>query len=189
MSLIKIPGMTEDSLLNTSTESKGGGLKPFPCDASGWTKHTAVVLKCSVKVFENQDPPSENLSLVVGNGEFGGEILINLDPTRVGPNCSNPEKVQEQNLQTLLMAIKLLEAHTNGALDTAKLEKAHGQVVEIIAKHKGFRSGNDGRQYHKVSLILTGSAPDLLPVTGTLPALPGAAPASSGPIDPLDIPF
>lgn len=188
MSLIKIPGMTEDALLNTSTESKGGGLKPFPCDASGWTKHTAVVLKCSVKVFDNQNPPSENLSLVVGNGEFGGEILINLDPTRVGPNCTNPEKVTEQNLQTLMMAVKLLEAHTNGALDTVKLEKAHGQTVEIIAKHKGFRL-HEGKNYHKVSLILTGSAPDLTPVTGPqLPALP-SAPASSGPIDPLDIPF
>ena len=186
MTLIKIPGMTQDALLNRATESKGGGLKPFPCDANGWTKHTAVVLKCEIKAFDFGDEHTENISILVGNAEFGGEVLINLDPTRVAPNCTNPEKVQQQNLESLLRAIKILDCATNGQLDTAKLEKAHGQVVEIIAKHKGFRQ-HEGRYYHKVTLLLTGTAPDLTPVTGTLPALPGAAPAVTA--DPLDILF
>ena len=124
---------------------------------------------------------------VVFGHEFSGEVLINLDPTRVAPNCTNVEKVQQQNLESLLRAIKILDCATNGQLDTAKLEKAHGQVVEIIAKHKGIRQ-HEGRYYHKVTLLLTGTAPDLTPVTGTLPALPGqapAAPATQGGADPL----
>lgn len=174
MTLIKIPGMTEDALSNTSTDAKGGGFRPFPCDPNGWTKHTAFVVKAEIKTFQNTDGASDNLSIYVANEQYGGEILINLDPTKVGPSCTNPEKQRQQNLETLLRAIKILDCATRGQLDTAKLEKSHGQTVEIIAKHKGFRE-SEGRHYHKVQLILTGTAPELLPVTGTLPALPGQA--------------
>ena len=52
MSLIEIPGMTESSILNTSTESSGSGLRPFPCSSDRWTKHTAVVMKGGIKGFD-----------------------------------------------------------------------------------------------------------------------------------------
>ena len=182
--LIPIKGLTEDALLNTSTESSGGGLRPFPCDANGWTKHTAVVLKCEIKTLGEDD----NISILVGNEGYGGEVLIGLDPSKVGPNCTNAEKARQDNLENLLRAIKILDCATKGQLDTAKLEKSHVQTVEIIAKHKGFRE-HDGKHYHKVSLILTGTAADLTPVQGTLPPLPGQAPAAApgGSVD--DLPF
>lgn len=189
--LIEIPGMTEDSLLNAKTESTGGGLRPFPCDANNWTKHTAEVIKCTIKTFEVAGKAKDNISMLVGNAQFGGEILIGLDINDIPANLT-PEKAQkakENNLKTLQMAIKILGCHTNGKLDTAKLEKAHGQAVEIIAKHKGFRE-HEGRHYHKVSLLLTGAVEKATEVDERvgLPPLPGSAPAAA-PASFDDIPF
>lgn len=181
MTLVSIPGMTEDALLNTSTEPTGAGFLPFPCTASGWTKHTAHVIKAEIKIINNE----ENISIVVANVQHGGEVLIALDPSKVGPNCTNPEKQRQSNLENLMRAIKILGAHTKGKLDTDKLAKAHGQVVEIIAKHKGFRQW-EGKHFHKVSLVLTGTAAEEVDVTPVgLPPLPGsnapAAPIGSAP--------
>lgn len=189
MSLITIPGMTEDAILNTSTTPSSGGLRPFPCDANGWTSHTAFIVKASVKTF---DSGNDSLSLVVANEQYGGEILVSLDPSRVAPGFTGEKaaKMQADNLKTLLLAIKILGCHTSGKLDTKKLEKVGGDAyrVTVIAKHKGFRQGNDGRSYHKVSLILVGTADELKPVTGpALPPLPGSAPAA--PVTSIDDDF
>lgn len=180
MTLITIPGMTEDSLLNMDTNPSGMGFRPFPCTPNDWTKHTAHVIKAEIKSFDNG---GDNLSIVVANVMHGGEILINLDPSRVGPGVKDPEKQAQRNLESLTRAIKILGAHTKGQLDLKKLEKASGQVVEILAKHKGFRE-KDGRFYHKVSLILTGTAKEEVDVTDVpMPEPPNAvrtsAPAAS----------
>ena len=179
MSLINIPGMTEDSILKTDVAATGGpGLKPFPCDGSGWTRQTGSVLKAALKIFENG---GENISIVMGNGPFGGEILINLDTTQVPPGCQDVAKAEQENLTTLVKAIKVLGAHTNGKLDTSKLEKARGMNIEFICRHKGFNPGRDGKQFHKISYIFKGGIPDIEPVDEhpRLPDLPGtgAAPA------------
>jgi hypothetical protein len=195
MTLIPIPGMTAQSIADTSTEPTSTGGRPFPCDANGWTKHTATVRKAYIKHFDNSG--KDYIGLRVENGQCSDELLIALDARDI-PTGLTPEKAQaamEKNLATLQMAVKLLGAHTNGQLDTVKLEKASGQIVEIIAKHKGFRQ-YDGKHYHKITLILTGAAPALLPIDPSvqLPPLPGAAlPAAPAPMrDPLgddDIPF
>ena len=186
MTLIPIAGITEDSLLNTSTEAKAGGLKPFPCDAYSWTKHTGCVLKAELKHFVNS---GDSISVTVVNAEYGAEILVNLDTSQVAPGTRDVEKARQENLETLTKLIKVLGAHTKGQLDTAKLEKAKNMCVEFIAKHKGFRNGTNGGTFHKITYIFKGGVEDLTDVTGPqLPALPGqapAAPATQGGADPL----
>jgi len=172
MSLITIPGMTQDALLNTSTAPTGGsGLRPFPCDGFGFIKQTGVVLKCEIKSFKEGE---DTLSILIGNGQYGGEVLINLDPSLTGPGCKDVAKQQQNNLETLVKAISLLGAHTNEKLDTAKLEKAHGMAVQISVKHNGFRE-KDGKHYHKISIYLDGAVPEMLPVieVPSMPTLPG----------------
>jgi len=176
MTLINIPGMTEESLTKLDTAPSGGGMRPFPCDANGWTQQTGTVLKCGIKTFEVGGIPSENLSIQVGNGQYGGEILVNLDVRNVAPGTKDVAKAQQDNLETLTKAIKVLGAHSGGKLDTAKLEKAHGMCVAFICKHKGFNQ-KDGRNYHKISYIFKGGVTDLQDVIEVrMPDLPGAAP-------------
>jgi hypothetical protein len=180
MNLISIPGMNEESILNTSTESNGAGLRPFPCYASTWTRQTGCVLKAGIKHF---DDSGDNLAIVVCNGQYGGEILINLDCSKVPPGTKDVPKTQQENLETLIKAIKVLGAHTNGKLDPAKLAKARNMCVEFLCKHKGHRQGTDGRWYHKVGYIFKGQVDDIGPVVEVpMPMLPGTAPAlvSSG---------
>jgi hypothetical protein len=176
MALLNIPGMTEEALKTVDTTAKTVGLRPFPCDAQGWTNHTGTVIKAEVKTFAGAQGENSNLAITVQNDECGAEILINLDPTQVAPGVKDVAKAVQQNQQDLHAAVKILGAHTNGRLDTDKLAKAQGQVIAFISKHKGFRE-KDGRYYHKVSNIFKGEAPQLLPVTERvqLPPLPGTA--------------
>ena len=162
MTLITLDGLDDQTLVNTDTKPSGGGLRPFPCDNQGWVKHTAVVMSADIKSF---DSGRDSISLVVANGQYGGELLIDLDPK----GAPDPQKA----LETRNKAIKILNAVTDGKLDSAKVKKSHGQLVEIIARHKGFTQGKNGRWYHKVSLILTGEVAEMLPVAEIpMPALP-----------------
>lgn len=167
MTLISLDNLTP--VASTAPKSTGG--RPFPCHGQGWTKHTATVVGASIKSFDSGD----SLSIRVENGEHAAELLINLDPS----GAPDPQKA----LETRNLAITILGALTNGKLDSAKVEKARGQVVQFIAKHKGF-SHKDGRSYHKVSTILTGQVDAMTPVTGheVMPLLPGQAalPQASG---------
>lgn len=198
--LLTIPGMTEDALLNTSTAPTGGGLRPFPCDSKGWTRHHAVVMKCDLKTFATAQGEKSNLSIVVANGEAGGEILIDLDIRNIPPGTTDVEKAQSERLQEIMKAVKILGAHTGGKLDVDKLKAAHGQMVEIIAKHKGFRGAEskarfnaDGsaksagsprwngqeRLFHEVQVILKGEVADAdfkdLDESKGLPPMPTSA--------------
>ncbi len=184
MTLVNIPGMTEDSILNTNTNPTGAGFRPFPCNADGWTRHTAHVIKAEVKTFEQSG--DDVLSIVVANVQYGGEITINLDPSKVGPKCADPEKQRQRNLESLVKAIKILGAHTNGKLDTNKLNNARNQIVEVSAIHQGFRE-KDGKYYHKVKVLLNGEAKEEVNVTEvTMPALPGSTPAPAASTDEQD---
>lgn len=175
MTLIPIEGLSTQAIEEQSTAPTSIGLKPFPCDGASWTRHTATVTKAEIKVF---DTGSEAISMQVANGQHGGEVLVNLPPYEAA--------YQEKAFETLIKTIKILGCHTDGKLDSNKLSNAGGQIIEIIAKHKGFRVGKDGRDYHKVSLILTGEAKALLPVTMVqMPSLPGCEVAT----DPDLIPF
>lgn len=190
MALLNIPGMTEDALLKTDTApTSGPGLQPFPCDANGWTLQHGFVVKAEVKTFAGADGENSNLSITVANNQYGAEILINLDPSRVAPGTRDVAKAQEANLRDLMAAIKILGAHTNGRLDTEKLKKASGQVIAFICKHKGFTE-KDGRHYHKISYIFKGEGPSPLPQPDERPQLPPrpgtAAPARQISGDPLD---
>lgn len=186
--LITIPGMDADSLTKMDVTPSGGGLRPFPCDASGWTPQTGVVLKAAYKRLGEKD----NISIQVGNGPYGAEILISLDVNDVPPGTQDVAKAIQRNLETLTKAIKVLECHTNGKLDLDKLAKAHGMCVAFACKHKGFREYN-GSHYHKISTLFNGGVPDLQPVIDVpMPPLPGQAqprPAAGGEADPFDIPF
>lgn len=214
--LITIPGMTEDALLNLSTAPTGGGLRPFPCDSKGWTRHHGVIVKADIKVFGTSQGEKSNISLVIANGEFGGEVLIDLDTRNVAPGVPDVEKAQQDNLQDLMKVIKILGAHTNGKLDVAKLKASHGQLVEVIAKHKGFRGGTskakfdanglnrsqggprwDGKEtlFHDVQLIFKGQVDeaefrDTVDESKGLPELPkapGSRPSPTAPSgDPMD---
>ena len=192
MSLINIPGLSEDLLTNLDANASGGGLRPFPCAPDRWTTQTGVVLKCSLKHFDQTG--QDNISIQVGNGEYGAEILININVNDVPDSATDKAKAIQQNLDTLLKAIKVLGCHTNGKLDTGKLEKSHGQCIAFAVKHKGFREHN-GRYYHKVSALFNGEVPDLKPVvTVDMPPLPGQAaprPQAAGGYDPFadDIPL
>lgn len=172
MSLITLDGLVPV----TDTRAKTGGGRPFPCTDKAWTKHTGTVTSCSIKSF---DSGNDSISIRVANGDHGAEILINLDPS----GAPDPAKA----LVTRNLAISILGAITNGKLDSAKVEKASGQQIEFIAKHKGFTS-KDGKHYHKVSYLLTGEVATVLPVTNDhiMPTLPGQA---AGAPDPSDIPF
>lgn len=177
MSLIDL-GFTASDIDATDTTPKGG-FQPFPCAAGTWTRHTAQVTKAAIKVFPDG---GEAIAITLANGDHGGELLVSLQPDRLGPNVAakDQEKTIQQNKDTLRLAIKILNAHTDGKLDTAKLERAKGPLVTIIAKHNGFRTGNDGRQYHKVGLILKGSAETLEPVKAmAMPPIPGQTRASA----------
>ena len=171
MALISLDGLAPV----TDTRAKSGGGRPFPCTPSSWTKHTATVTACTIKSFDSGD----SISIKVVNGDHGCELLVNLDPS----GSPDPAKA----LATRNLAISILGALVNGKLDTAKVEKASGQTIEFIAKHKGF-TNNNGKSYHKVSYILTGEVSVVYPVTNEhiMPALPGQA---AGPVDPSDIPF
>jgi len=211
MALLTIPGMTEDALLNTNT-APSGGVNHFPCDAQGWTRQTGVVRKCEIKTFGTNDGEKSNISMLVVNGDYSEEVLIDLDTRHVAPGAKDPEKAQQDNLRDLMKIIKVLGAHTNGKLDTDKLVKANGQIVEIIVKHKGFRGGTskakfdaqgnnrnpgfarwDGKEtlFHDVQAIFKGEVPDLEPVNEKgLPEFPRpiGASASRPPagVDPMD---
>lgn len=203
MALLTIPGMTEDALLNTSTAPTGGGLRPFPCDAGGWTKQTAVVVKCELKTFVVDGAEKSSISIMVANDEYGAECLVDLDTNNTAPGCKDVAKQRQQNLSDLMKVIKILGAHTGAKFDTDKLAKAHGQTVEIIVKHKGFRGGEtkakfnhrgenrrvgfpcwDGKEtlFHDVQAIFKGEVEDLEEVNDKglppMPTAPGAAPTA-----------
>ncbi len=187
MTLYTIPGMTEETILKTDTAPSGGGLRPFPCDAQGWTTQTGFVVKAEVKTFTNADGENTNLSIVVANNEYGGEILINLDPRKVPPGTKDVEKQMQQNLDDIRKIVKILGCHTNGKFDTDKLKNAKGNLT-FICKHKGFNE-KDGRHYHKISYIFKGEAPDPLPQPNEkpqLPALPGSALPAAAPTSGAD---
>ena len=194
MSLIAIDGISEDSLVKTDVKAKDGGFRPFPCDANGWTEHTATVMKASLKTFTKDGKASDNISVVIANGSCGGELLFPLNINDIAPGLTpeKAEKARQGNLESLKMIIKILGCHTSGKLDTGKLDKAHGQLVKVIAKHKGFRQ-YEGRDYHKIGLILKGAIEDSewkdVDLSIGLPPLPGSQPAAStdGGFD--DLPF
>lgn len=177
MTLVPLQGLDDKTLENTKTTT---ARSPFPCDASSYTKHTARVAKASLKVFETSG--KESISILVENEGFGGEVLVDLDPS----SAPDPQKALESRNKL----IKILGAHTDGQLDTEKLEKAKGQLVEISARHKGFTESK-GRVFHKVALYFNGEVSALRPVTGpAMPPLPAAAspaPAASTNYD--DVPF
>lgn len=194
MTLIPIPGLTLDGIQNQKTEASSG-LQPFPCNATNWTRHTAAVNKAAIKHFENSG--KDYISLEFVNGAHFGEMLISLDINDIPPGLT-PEKAAEarqKNLETLQKVIKILGCHTNGQLDTAKLEKARGQAIAVVAKHKGFRQGSQGGYFHKITYLLNGEVPEMLAVDTSvgLPPLPsgGAPGAPSGGAAPSfdDIPF
>lgn len=172
MALVPLDNLTPVS--DTAPKNVGG--RPFPCDALGWTKHTAEVVGASIKTFDSGD----SISIRVANGDYAGDLLINLDPS----GAPDPQKA----LETRNLALTILGAITNGKLDTTKLEKAKGQKVAIIAKHKGWTFKGD-KAYHKVSYILTGEVPALTPVTGQefMPAIPGQPLVKAG--SDVEIPF
>lgn len=173
MTLITLDGLAPV----TDTRAKTGGGRPFPCTAASWTKHTATVTSCTIKSF---DSGNDSISIRVVNGDHGAELLVSLDPS----GSPDPAKA----LATRNLAISILGGITNGKLDSTKIEKASGQQVEFIAKHKGF-TNKDGKTYHKVSYILTGEVSTVYPVTNDhiMPALPGQAVGAPQSID--DIPF
>jgi len=173
MSLINIPGMTEDSLTKMDAAPTAGGLRPFPCTPNDWTMQTGVVMKAGLKTFTIDGEPSENISIQVANGQYGAELLIGLDARRVPPGTKDAARTQQDNLNTIQKVIKMLGAHTGGKLDTQKLEAAHGMCCAFIVKHKGFQESN-GRYYHKVSAIFKGEVPDYEEVVMVqMPNLPG----------------
>ena len=196
MTLISIEGMDENSILNQDIKPTGGGLHPFPCDGSGWTNQTGVVLKCELKTLTGLDgAANDNISITVGNGEYGGEILVGLDWKQTAPGVADVSKAQQQNLDTLMKCVKVLGCHTRGQIDTAKLDKAHGMCIEFICKHKGFSKPNaEGRQFHKIGYIFKGGIDDMRPVTEvSMPAIPGSANAREKSVtkssDDSDVPF
>lgn len=165
MATFSIPGVTAETIQNTSTEAPQGGLKPFPCDAAGWTRHTATIAKAGLKTF---DIGGESISLMLENGAHGGECLVSLDPS----GAPDPAKAAEG----LVRVLKILDAFTpDGQVDTDRIGKKTGQPVSVIAKHKGFREGKNGGWFHKVSLIVTGATEKVNPIDTTvaLPLLPG----------------
>lgn len=173
MAVFTLQGVTPETIKNTSTEAPQGGLKPFPCDAQGWTRHTAVIAKAGFKVF---DMGYESISLLLENGAHGGECLVSLDPS----GAPDPAKAAEG----LVRVLKILDAFTpGGQVDTDLIGKKTGQIVSVIAKHKGFREGKNGGWFHKVSLIVTGASEKLTPVDTTvaLPLLPGQEAGEPGP--------
>lgn len=184
MTLISIPGMDESSILNQSTKPSGGGLRPFPCDGQGWTKHTANILKAEYKTLTSNGVAKDYISMTVCNCQYGGEILVGVDVSDIPENLTEKKAREaiDRNMKTLLMAVKILGCHTSGKIDTAKVGKATGQGIELIARHKGFRE-HDGRHYHKVSLILTGAVDEVTDVDDRigLPPLPGEAQGASAP--------
>ena len=171
MTLINLEGFGDDAILKLDTKPSKGGLRPFPCTANGWTRQTAYVLGAGIKVLgENGPEPKECIAVQVANGEYGAEMLFDLVPT--GTDAQKQRTIENRN-----KIIKILGAHTNGKLDTGKLEKAKGQCLEVICQHKGFRAGNDGKHYHKVAVYLSGQVDDIGPVNEVaMPPLPGSAP-------------
>lgn len=177
MTLIKLEGFGEDAILKTDTKPSAGGLRPFPCTASGYTKQTACVLGAGIKIIGEGGPdPKDVLVVQVVNGQYGGDILIDLVPT------GTPEQKQ-RSLETRNKMIKILGAHTSGQLDTVKLGKAKDQCLRISCQHKGFRE-HDGRWYHKVVCYLDGQVDDIRPVDEVqMPPLPGSS-TPAAPADP-----
>lgn len=182
MTLISLDGFGDDAILKLDTKPSKGGLRPFPCAGSGYTKQTACVLGAGIKILNEMTDPKEVIIVQVANGQYGGEILFDLVP-------SGTEEQKQRSLDSRNKIIKILGAHTGGKLDTAKLEKAKGQCLQISCTHKGFRLGNDGKHYHKVTCYLDGLVEDISPVNEVaMPALPGQTPlAATGTDD--DIPI
>jgi len=179
MSLVSLEGLDEATLEKINPEASGGG-RPFPCDAAGYTKHTGRVTKCRLHCF---DDGGESIVITVENEGHTGDVLVSLD-------CSGAPDPQKA-IVSRNRAIKVLGAHTDGKLDTGKLEKASGQLIEFSAKHKGFTTGKNGGTFHKVALYFNGEVKALRPVTGpAMPALPGSretAPTQGSSL--ADIPF
>jgi len=177
MTLIKLEGFGEDAILKTDTKPSAGGLRPFPCTASGYTKQTACVLGADIKILgENGPDPKDVIAVQVCNGQYGAELLFDLVPT------GTPEQKQ-RSLEARNKIIKILGAHTNGQLDSEKLKKAKHQCLQISCQHKGFRE-KDGKWYRKVAVYLDGQVDDIRPVDEVqMPPLPGSS-TPAAPADP-----
>jgi hypothetical protein len=194
MALIKIPGIeSEEDILNVSTEPAAPGLKHFPCNVSGWTRHTGCVLKAEIKMLGKiGEVKKPNIAITVVNSQYGGEILISLDVNDVAPSLTpeQAKRAKERNLETIKSVMKVLGCHTHGQLDESKLAKATGMCLSIGAKHKGFNNDSSGQPaFHKVSYIYYGEVADLLPVDESigLPPIPKTTNVQSA--EPVKDPF
>ena len=192
MAIIPIPGVNATSIASCKTEEPElSGLKKFPCAAGGWTRQTGVITKASLHIAERTGRTSIVLQVV--NGQYGDNIWISCDPQDIPPTVQDREKVVQQNLDTLVKTIAILGCHSNGNLDTSKLEKSRGQIISFICKFKGYQDGKNGGRFPQVQYILKGQVPDLeAPVEMPFPPDgPGGSAASGLQGDPLgdDIPF
>ena len=178
MAAFTIPGLDQTALDKTDATAKRGMGHPFPA-TDRWQTFTGEVTAVEVKTLGE----NEYLSIRVRNGECGAEILVSTEPEKTyQPKDDADHQAQfQRNLDTLTKAVKALGIFKAGKVDPT-LYKG-GVVVAFGAKSKGTRTGNDGKEYPKISYIFNGVSAE-----GLVPVRP-AATAPLAPTFPDDIPF
>ena len=161
MTIIKL-GLSKAAIDAASETYEGRGV-PFPANKVGYTKYTARVTDLQIKEGSGKTEGRAWLWIQVTNGVHQESILVDLDPSNVGPSVA-PEKIEatvKRNLETLTRALKVLEiTNDTGDLDTSKLKSAIGKLVSF-----GVRQGDmQPNGYYKYSTTFYGKAEELIPL-------------------------
>ena len=156
-------GLTKAAIEAVKDTYEGRGV-PFPANKVGYTKYTAKVTDLQIKEGSGKSEGKAWLWIQVTNGVHQESILVNLDPSDVGPSVQpqDVEKVVKRNLDTLLRAVKVLDiANAAGdGIDTSKFAAAKGTLVTFGIKQGDMQASG----YFKYNTIFYGKADELIPL-------------------------
>ena len=161
MTIIKL-GLTKAAIDAANDTYEGRGI-PFPANKVGYTKYTATVTDLQIKEGTGKTEGRAWLWMQVTNGIHQESILVDLDPSNVGPTIT-PDKVEvtvKRNIEVLTRALKVLGiTDDSGNLDTGRFKAALGTLVSFGVKQGDMQTNG----YYKYHTVFYGKAETLIPL-------------------------
>lgn len=165
---IPIPGATREQYEATKTEAGG---RPFPFVPKTWTNYTAKVDEVTLQADQNGNG-NDQMVIRASNGGYAVRLYISLDPSQVGPNCTDRDKAVQGNLDRLLKAGKALDVIVAGPrgveIEPKRFPQATGKIISFgisgAVNQDGSQKMNQ-KGYPVPNTSLNGTVPALLPVT------------------------
>lgn len=169
MTAIPIPGANKSAYDSTSTDAKSSK-GPFPFNAATWSNYTATVTEVSM-VRDESEAANDQIVVKAENGPYQVRFYVNVDPLRVGPNCTDVPKAVGKNLDRLLLIGKalgfLVTKGESVSIDTAKFAQAEGKVIAfgiIQAQDAAKHPKVNAKGYAVPATIFNGLAKTMVPV-------------------------